>query len=240
MSFRRGWVLFAALLLAGACTSADEIRSDNDEPVTFDRSEQGVTDSIAASLTGTPENLNFWLAPADEAKCAAQRLVSRIGADRLLELGYDPNKPTLKLEYAEEERAAATNVLVGCIDFERAVLSLVSSSQKLSLEASSCISRGYERLHLTRDLAASLVTGTDPDPLAQDARFSRAVGQLAVDCLGVDDMLPNAPLPRLPGGSATTTTAPASSTTEAVTTTTVEDSGSLNGIEPGSPLDSGN
>lgn len=226
---RRGVVLAVGLTvglgvglpLAG-CTSS---RWDTSEiaatttTTTYARDEAGLTASLTDYLSVVGDDLNQWAAPADEASCAAGRLVRRLTVDHLLELGFDPAEPTLALAYPLEEKAAVVNILTGCIDFSASLVEMLSSYSKLPLVQSDCISEGVDRLGLDRDLAAGLVEGTEPDPFAGDARYGSGLASVVTECLDDEDLLPNAPMPRLPeaGPDAPRTT---TSTTSTSTTST--------------------
>lgn len=218
-----------------ACTSSrwDTSEVDDTTPTTakqYSRDEAGLIASLTDHLSAVGDDLNEWSPPEDEARCAATRLVRRLTVDHLLELGFDPQEPTLALAYPPEERTAVVNILAGCVDFSAGILETYSSYLKLPLAQSNCMAKGFERLGLTRDLIGAVVDGKEPDPFANSDRYAAGVSSLAVECLGEEDLLPNAPLPPLPepDGASTTT-----STTEPI----FEDDGGLEGIEPGGPLD---
>lgn len=231
-------VTLATAVAVPACTSSSWDTSDIDDttPTTvkeYPDTEAGFTDSLADHLSRVGSDLGQWAAPADEAACAAKRLVRRLTVDRLRELGYDRQAPTLALAWTEEERAAVVNVLSGCIDVSASILETYSSYNKLPLAQSNCMAKGFERLGLTRDLVSSLVDGAEVDPFANSDRFASGLASLAVECMGEDDLLPNAPMPKLP---------PSDGALSTTTTTTIPLGGldadePLEGIEPGGPLD---
>lgn len=228
--------LLAALALVGgaACTSSTwdtaEINATT-TTVVYPRTDRGVRDSLIAYLTESPgSDLGQWVPPRPEAECAAERAVRRIGSERMFEIGFDAQDPSLALQYAPDERTAMVNILEGCVDFSEAVVSLLSSYQKLGMAQSACIAEGFGRLGLNRYLAGSLVDGTEPDPFADTDRYAAGVSTLAVQCLTDEDLAPAGPLPRLPG--------PVNPTTSTTTTEVLYDDGDdLDGIEPGGPLD---
>lgn len=230
----RALVVLGSLLAVSGCTSSswDTSEIDDTTPTTVHRypdSASGYSDSLADSLSDVGPNLGEWAAPHDQAVCAASRIVDRFTVDRLRELGFDRQHPSLALGWSDDERSAVVNILTSCIDFSAAILESVSSYQKVGLEASHCLAVGYERLGLTRELAVSLVDGAEPDPFANGDRFASGVAQLATECMGEQDLIPDTPMPRLP----TSEGGPSVSTT----TSTIPDDGRLDGIEPGSPLD---
>lgn len=228
------WFLAGVLVTSAvACTSSDWDTSAINRPTTtapFGRDEAGVRESLGAYLTSVGRDLGEWVPTDDEAECTVDRVVRRLGVDRLLEVGYDPQEPSLALAYTPEEHTAVVNILSGCIDFSEAMVSMLSSYEKLGMPQAACISEGFERLGLTRDLAGSLVDGKEPDPFAESDRFASGLASLAAECLEEEDLQPAAPLPRLP--------APENPSTTTSTTTPLYDDGEdLDGIEPGGPLD---
>jgi hypothetical protein len=224
------------LLALSGCTSStwDTSQIDNTTPTTvkkYAKTTAGLTESLTDYLAKVGTDLDDWAPPKDQAKCAAQRLVRRLTVDHLLDLGYDPQKPTLALAYPADERTSVVNILAGCIDVSQGVLEMYSSYQKLPLAQSNCMSKGFARLGLDRDLIGSMVDGKEPDPFANSDHYASGLSALAIECMQEDDLLPNAPMPGLP-----TSSVPDTSTT----TTTLpefENDDGLEGIEPGGPLD---
>ena len=231
-------MLVAAVALAPGCTSRTWDTSEVDNPTTttvrqYTLDDAGLTASLTDYLSMVGEDLNEWAAPAQEAECAAGRIVRQLTVDHLLDLGFDPQSPTLALAYPAEERVAVINMLVGCIDFSQSVVELFSSYGKLPLTRSDCIAQGFERRGLVRDLAGSLIDGVEPDPFANANRFSAGLSDLAADCLEADDLVPGGLMPAMPEGETFTP----GSTTSTTLTPILEDPEPLEGIEPGGPLD---
>ena len=243
MHYRRRAAVSALAIFLGigaGCTTTrwDTAAIDADGTTTtsvFGRDAAGVLGSLTAYIGQTPDDLNQWAASGPEATCAAQRIIDRVTTTRLLELGYDPEEPDLALEFSDDERIAAINVLVGCIDFSSGVLSLVSSYQKLSVEESSCVADGIERAGLDRDLAAGIIDGASPDALANNNRFATGLASIAGECLGEESLPPGGPLQPVPSGRDLTPTT--TTTLPPVAEDGGEGGGDLDGIVPGGPLD---
>lgn len=217
-------ILVAALLVTVGCTSTRWDTSEiNDPPPStervYSRDEAGVVESLTDELSTVGTNLNEWAAPRDQATCAAQRIVERLGLDRLLELGFDPQAASLALAYTDEERAAVTNILVSCIDIATGLLSMISAYQKVDLAPAACFTRGVDREGLTRDFVAGLLSGTGSDPFAQDSRLATGMNELMISCFDATrDLLPVRPQAPFPQDvDLTTTTIPRSTSSTSTT-----------------------
>ena len=198
-------------IIGGSCTTSEWDTSEVDAPSTtavrkYPRTEAGISASLVDHLAVTPENLNEWAPSRDDGACVAERALRRFTPDRLFALGFDPTEGSLALPYEPDERTAMVNIMVGCVDFEQAILELFSAYQKLPLRVAACMSRGIERLGLTRLLAAGLVDGAEPDPFLSDGALARGIAQLSVECTAPDDLAPNAPLPPMPVADTPATT----------------------------------
>lgn len=224
-----GAVVLLALIGLGLlrCSTAEWNTTPFDTPTsttakTYTDDEAGLVESLTDHLSTVGSNLNEWAAPREEAECAARKIVERLGVDRLLDLGYNPQQGNLKLLYSEEERTALTNILAGCIDVAEGLLSLFSAYGKLQIAPAACLSRGIERQGLDRDFIVGILTGKSPDPLANDNQFGIAMSRLMIDCLNAhEDLLPIAPVSPFPQEVGTTTTSvPAPATTVPPTSTT--------------------
>ncbi len=230
----RAWcaALLCVVALAAGCSSTTWDTTDlNDQPPStvkeYGRDEAGIRESLVDHLSTVGTNLNEWAAPKDQAECAANKIIERLGVDRLLDLGYEPQDGRLSLAYTPEESSAVLNILTNCIDFEAGVFSMLAAYQKLSVDSSRCLAAGMKRLGVTRDLAEGLLRGGEPDPFANDNQFATNVNRAMVQCLDLnEDLLPiieNTPFPQDLGETTTTAGGETTTTTEAFgfpTTTT--------------------
>lgn len=226
--------LGVAVVLFGCTTSeVDYSAGSGDDPGVPDYplTDQGIAQSIRDHMTTVGEDLNLWVPTDDEADCAARRLVERFGAARLLAIGYQPATGELALAYEEPERAAAANILDGCIDYARGLIEMMTSYSKVSLRSAECLARGIDDAGLTRPFAMSLVDGVEPDVLAFDSELGRGVSDLMVACMEIEDLDPILPLPKYPGAfsAESTTTTP---TDGSSTSTTVRGGGGADGVVP--------
>ena len=214
-------VLGAAVLVAG-CATAKWDTSGIDHPSTttekeYGRDEAGLIASITDRYSTEPPNLNVWAASRSEAHCAAEKIVRTVGVDRLLDLGFDPQKGQLALPYTTEEHDAVLNILVGCIDVGHAVAEMVSAYQKLSVTAAECLGSAIERRGLGRDLMSGLLSGTEPDPTAAGNRLGAGITDAMGECLDPStDLVPVVPADPFPDADlGPATTVPAGQGTEA-------------------------
>ncbi len=211
-----GWRIAVAALLAitvaTGCTTSEWDTSAFDHPTssrpkTYTDDQAGLVESMTDYLSKPTTNLNEWAAPRDEAACAAGKIVQHLGVDRLLDLGFDPNRARLNLQYSADEQTAVTNILSGCIDVANGLLSVISGYQKLDLSSAACFTQGIARRGLDRDFIAGIVTGVTPDPFARDNQLAIGVSRLMMECfVGGRDLLPITPLAPFPQDVDTTTT----------------------------------
>lgn len=192
-------VVVVVAALAAGCSTALWDTSEADNPPAevvkqYSRDTAGVRQSLVDHLSDVGDDLNEWAAPVEQAECAADRILERLGVDRLLALGYEPTDGNLGLPYRSDERTALLNILTGCIDFSQGIVELLSSYQKLDYESSACVSRGLERRGLTRDYADGLLRGAEIDPFVDDYRVADGTTRVLVECLDEDeDLLPLTP-----------------------------------------------
>ncbi|MCC6225887.1 MAG: hypothetical protein IT195_05735 [Microthrixaceae bacterium] len=214
------------MVLIAGCRSSEWQTEGIDRPTSttakvYTDDEAGIAESLTDHLSAVGSNLNEWAAPREEAACAARKIVQVMGVDRLLDLGYDPQKGRLRLQYSDEERTAVTNILAGCIDVAEGLLSLFSAYGKLGVTPAACLTRGIERQGLDRDFIVGVLTAKPPDPFAQDNQFGIAMSRLMIECLdGGADLLPIAPLSPFPQDVDLTTTTSGAGGGVAQTTTT--------------------
>lgn len=214
-------------LVLGACatnkwdTSAiDDPRATLPKVYTLD--EAGVTQSMIDHLSSVSANQNEWAPSSDEAACVAERVVGRLGATRLLEMGYDPQVGAIDLEYDDDQRIAVVNIIDACVDLQLGLYATFSSYSKLEIETSDCLSRGMERRGVTRAMATAIVDGVEMDPFDNDEAVAAEMAQLTVECVGQDELAPDGDLAFMPRYF------------EQTTTTTVPDA-----VDPGSEVDGG-
>jgi hypothetical protein len=226
-------VLVLVAIAAVACTTTQWDTSSIDHPTPtapkeYVRDTDGVRQSLIDHLSTVDTNLNDWAAPRDQATCVANRVIQRIGVDRLLQLGYDPNAGKLGLPYAPDEETAMLNIISTCIDFKEGLLEMLSAYQKISFKSATCVADGLDRLGLTRLYAASLLIGEQPDPFDTSNNLAKGTTDVMGQCIQPDELSPETPDSIFPQDydSTTTTTAKPNPTT---TTTTNSGSSDLSG-----------
>jgi hypothetical protein len=209
---RRLAPILVVAAVAASCTTSTWDTGAADRPTAttakvYSLDESGVIESLTDHLSDVGSNLNEWAAPHSEAACAARKIVHQLGADRLLDLGYDPQDGKLALQFTDDERIAVSNILDGCIDFAAGLESLFAAYDKLSVTASECLAGGIERKGLARDFAKGVLSGSSADPFADDNALGTAMSRLMLECLNPDtDLMPLAPASPFPQDADATTT----------------------------------
>jgi hypothetical protein len=216
-------VAFVAIA-AAACSTTQWDTSSIDHPTPtapkeYVRDTEGVRQSLIDHLSTVGTNLNEWAPPRDQATCVADRVIERIGVDRLLELGYDPNAGKLGLPYAPDEQTAMLNIIAACIDFKEGLVELLSAYQKISFKSATCVADGLDRLGLTRLYAASLLIGEQPDPFDTANNLSKGTTDVMGACIPADELNPVTPDQLFPQDLDAVTTTTAKPKAKATTTT---------------------
>ena len=147
-----------AAVLAGACVPQTkgplkELDPDGrDAPAPTFPSSGRVTvamavDGLVFDLTQAPPGIDLWVPPVRQARCAARRVVTALGADRLVDLGYRPGDPAAalnRLDLSSTERSTVAAAMSACVDVEQAVGSLLAGNNLLPGKAAACVARGLE------------------------------------------------------------------------------------------------
>lgn len=185
----------AAVAAFASCTSSEWQTEDIDSPTTeaervYTRDADGLAESFADMLSEVPADLNQWAPNESEAKCAGDRIVEAIGVERLLTLGFEPQDPTLVLDYEPNEEVAVLEVLTGCIEFERAFLELFSAYGKLDLAPAACVSRNFAVKKVDDAFAAAMLDGRELDSFGNDAAIAATIGVVLAECF-TDEDVPN-------------------------------------------------
>jgi hypothetical protein len=222
-------VAVVTMALIAGCTTSTWDTSAADHPTTtvpkhYPNTTAGLEASITDHLSAVGPDLNQWAPPRDQAHCAAVKIVTRLGLNRLLDLGYQSQVGGLALPYSDDERTSLTGILVGCINFQDGLLSLISSYGKLAVEPAECVTDGIGRQGLTQAFAAGFLAGDQPDPFARNNQLAAGMGTLLAQCLTpATDLVPGSPVARFPSElnpTTTTRTSQKSTTTSSAPTST--------------------
>lgn len=104
-----------------------------------------VVDGLVFDLTQAPPGIDLWVPPAAQARCAAKKVATAFGADRLVDLGYRPGVPEAalnRLDLSSTERSTVATAMAACVDVEQAVGSLLAGNNLLPGKAAACVARG--------------------------------------------------------------------------------------------------
>lgn len=192
-----------------ACSSGRQIQGagpSTTAPRRYDRTAEGLAASITDHLAVERPDLNSWTPPSDQAACAAERIVSGIGVDRLLSIGLDPELGDLTLPYEPAEQALVVAALDDCIDFERALVELIGANGKVSATTAGCIGARSRADGITADVALAFVTGDQLDITADDNRVGESLVRSMTACVDPNnELVPIVPVDPLPTSPSTST-----------------------------------
>jgi Protein of unknown function (DUF2510) len=97
----------------GSSTTAGDTTESTDSG---DAGGSGDSDLIVEALAAGMLQSSGGALTEDQANCIAERMYDSLGADRIVELGQDPNGPLAGL--TSEEQTAITTALLECVDAE--------------------------------------------------------------------------------------------------------------------------
>ena len=145
-------------VLAGACvpqtkSPLNEIDPDGrDAPApTFPKSGQVtqamVVDGLVYDFTHAPPGIDLWVPSAAQSRCAAKKIVTALGPDRLVDLGYQPGSADAalnRLDLSSTERSTVARWFIACVDVEQAVGSLLAGNNLMPGKSAACVARGLK------------------------------------------------------------------------------------------------
>ena len=159
------------------------------KPPAFPETGQVPADLLEKGLfydfTTAPVDLNLWVPPADQATCAAKKIVADLGP-RLSELGYLPGKSGAGLNdiaLTDGERTSVSSLFQSCVDMEQAVASIFMGDGNMTSAQALCMAKGLQSKGLTARFADAWAFGTGVDPLAGDVSFGTTLLAYTDVCL---------------------------------------------------------
>ncbi len=187
-----------ALLLVGCAEKgpAAEVdggsRADRSESTPPAFPDQGVVpvalliDGLVFDLTDRPVDLDYWAAPTDQARCAAEAIVDTLGAGRLSALGYRPGVPGASLNdiaLTDAEREQVADAVEGCVDMVQAVAAMFFGDGRIAPTVARCLAQGLGDADQLRPFVIAVVFGTAVDPFANGSALADALLDQSVICV---------------------------------------------------------
>lgn len=174
-------------------------------------------------FTSVPNDLNLWVPPARQARCAADKTVATLGAARLSELGYRPATSGASLNdigLTTGERDSVALLFQSCVDLAQGVAAMLMGDSLMNSREALCVSKGLASKNLLAPFVEAWAFGRAVDPFAPDTGLADALLNYSSVCLPdnaftwYDANLPgedNLQGTGLSGASSTTTTSRAGS-----------------------------
>jgi hypothetical protein len=106
-----------------------------------------VVDGLVYDFTQAPPGIDLWVPSAAQSRCAAKKIVTALGADRLVDLGYLPGSPEAslnRLDLSSTERSTVATSFSACVDVEQAVGSLLAGNNLMPGKSAACVARGLK------------------------------------------------------------------------------------------------
>lgn len=140
-------------------------------------------------FTSAPTDLDLWVPPTKEARCAASKIVDGLGADRLSELGYRPATSGASLndiDLSAAERETVAQLFESCVDMTEGVASLLMGDGHMQSSQATCMAQGLAQKDLVRPFAEAWAFGREVDPFDGNAALTNALLQVSSVCLPDD------------------------------------------------------
>jgi hypothetical protein len=145
-----------------------------------------LVEGLVYDFTSAPSDLNLWVPPPDQARCAAERIVTTLGAPRMSELGFRPGTSGASLndiDLTQFERTLVTEEFSACVDLGTAVGSLLMGDGHLTGEQAACIADGLDERGLVVPFAESWAFGQGVDPFDGNGELASAMLAFSDVCL---------------------------------------------------------
>ena len=146
-------------------------------------------EGLLYDFTASESDLDLWVPPADQAACAATRVVDTLGPPRLSELGYRPATTGASLndiDLTDAERDIVATAFTGCVDMREAVASLFMGDGDMESKEAICLADGLQQQDLLDPFARAWAFGQTVNPSADEGVLASALISLAGVCLPND------------------------------------------------------
>jgi hypothetical protein len=193
--------LLAGALLVGCMPqdkgAADEVGDGLTEapaappkfPDTGPVSAELLVEGLVYDFTSAPTDLNLWTPPADQARCAAQKIVQALGAPRLSELGYRPATSGASLndiDLSVAERTSVAQQFSACVDLTEGIAGLLMGDGHMESSQALCITKGLASQGLLQPFVEAWAFGRETDPFEDDGALATALISYSKVCLPND------------------------------------------------------
>lgn len=143
-----------------------------------------LVDGLVYDLTTADADLDLWVPPTSEARCAAEKIVQNHGK-RLSDLGYEPGRTGAGINdiaLSSEERESVSVLFRSCINTVEAIASLFMGGGHMTAEEALCMARGLDA-NMAEPLVDSWLLGAALDPLAGEGELAAHVLDYTDVCL---------------------------------------------------------
>jgi len=145
-----------------------------------------LVEGLLYDFTSVPNDLDLWVPPTKQARCAAEKIVSTIGAPRLSELGYRPATSGASLndiDLTSAERDSVALLFASCVDMTQGIAALLMGNGHMSSAAALCIAKGLASKKLLDPFVEAWAFGREVDPFTDDAALAEAMLSFSSVCL---------------------------------------------------------
>lgn len=173
----------------GASSEIAEAAAGEGSPPVFPETgrvpDELLVEGLVWDFTDAPSDLNLWVPSAEEARCAAEKIVANLGV-RISDLGYLPDSPGASLNdiaLNEFERQTLADLFSSCVDAVNATASLLLGRGNMDPEDAECMADGLAESGFLSEIVSAWAFGRQADPFEDESALADALVAYANVCL---------------------------------------------------------
>ncbi|MCP4437240.1 MAG: hypothetical protein GY812_17315 [Actinomycetia bacterium] len=142
-------------------------------------------EGLVYDFTNADVDLDLWVPPTSEARCAAEKIVANHGK-RLSDVGYEPGRTGAGLNdvaLTPEERSSVSSLFMSCINSTEMLASLFMGGGHMTPDEALCMARGLDEMGMAPQVIDNLMLGSATDPLDEEGALAQSLLEYTDVCL---------------------------------------------------------
>ncbi|MGI9577401.1 MAG: hypothetical protein ACR2OH_04335, partial [Microthrixaceae bacterium] len=142
-------------------------------------------EGLVYDFTNADVDLDLWVPPTAEARCAAEKIVENHGK-RLSDVGYEPARTGAALNdvaLRPEERQSISALFRSCINTAEMLASLFIGGGHMTSEEAQCMADGLDTAGVSEEIIDNWVLGASFDPIGEEGTLAGVMLEYTKVCL---------------------------------------------------------